>query len=99
MVHQPSAVVFHDKRLKNDGGWLPSTAEIQYSAEAGLLLPYKYSREDLTESYLEIFRNASEKHLVMAAQAYDARVRDGRLPTQIDSEHAVGQFIDDGYVL
>jgi hypothetical protein len=71
VIHQPSAVVFHDKRLKNDGGWMPSAAEKQYSAEAGLLLPYKYSREDLTEKYLDFFRSSSEEHLIKAAHDSD----------------------------
>lgn len=97
VIHQPSAVVFHDKRLANDGGWLPSAAERQYSAEAALLLPYKFSREDLTQKYLEAFRSSSEGHLIKAAQSYDARSQHNRLPPQIDKEHAVGQFIDDGY--
>ena len=52
-----AAVVFHDKRLSHQGGWVTSAAERYYSAEAGLLLPYKYSRADLTEQYLDYFEN------------------------------------------
>jgi GT2 family glycosyltransferase len=55
VVHQPSAVVHHDKRLNRDGGWISSLPERYYSAEARLLLTYKYSRADLTERYLGIF--------------------------------------------
>ena len=97
IVHQPAAVVYHDKRLNNDGSWMPSSAERYYSAEAGLLLPYKYSRQDLTEKYLDYFKKSGDEYLGKAAEAFELRVKTGRLPTPIDSDHAVGQFIDGQY--
>jgi hypothetical protein len=90
-------VVYHDKRLSKDGGWLPSVSERYYSAEAALLLPYKYSREDLTEAYFEAFRQSGDEYLTKAAAAFELRVKTGRLPDQIDADHSVGQFIDGGY--
>jgi hypothetical protein len=97
VVHQPSAVVFHDKRLNDNGGWMPSAAERQYSAEAALLLPYKYFRSDLTDRYLDTFRRSQQEDLLKAVEAFQDRKTTGRLPAQIDQDHAVGQFIDDGY--
>ena len=97
VVHQPSAVVFHDKRLTSEGGWIAGAAERYYSAEAGLLLPYKYSRPDLTDKYLEIFDASEDEHLVKAAGAFRLRAETGRLPTPIDPDHIVAEFVDGGY--
>ena len=97
VMHQPSAVVFHDKRLTNEGGWIVGAAERYYSAEAGLLLPYKYSRPDLTDKYLEIFAASDDEHLIRAAGAFRLRAETGRLPTPIDPDHTVAEFVDGGY--
>lgn len=97
VVHQPSAAVFHDKRVSGDGGWIASPAERYYSAEAGLLLPYKYSRSDLTESYLESFIRSGDPDLEKAAEAFEDRRRSGRLPTQIDPDHTVAEFVAMNY--
>jgi GT2 family glycosyltransferase len=97
VVHRPSAVVFHDKRVGQSGQWLASDAERYYSAEAGLLLPYKYSRPDLTEEYLNHFRRSGESFLLRAAGEFEHRRNTGSLPAQIDPDHRVGQFIEGGY--
>jgi GT2 family glycosyltransferase len=97
VIHQPTATVFHDKRLTADGGWRSSDAERYYSAEASLLLPFKYSRPDLTLKYIEHFLESGEEHLVRAAHAFELRSKTGRLPIPIDPEHAVAEFVDGGY--
>lgn len=97
VVHQPSAVVFHDKRLDAKGAWKPSYAERFYSAEAGLLLPYKFSRGDLTEDRLGKFKSAGDPVLRRAAAAFEERRRDNRLPIQIDRDHAVAEFVNGNY--
>jgi GT2 family glycosyltransferase len=97
VVHRPSAVVFHDKRVGQKGQWVAGEAERYYSAEAGLLLPYKYSRPDLTEEYLNHFRHSAEAFLQRAAGEFEHRRNTGRLPAQIDPDHRVGQFIEGGY--
>jgi GT2 family glycosyltransferase len=97
VIHQPSAVVFHDKRLREDGGWMAGTAERYYSAESGLLLPYKYSRDDLTENVLKYFINSGDEHMLKAAKTFEWRKNTGKLPAQIDKDHTVGEFIDGGY--
>jgi GT2 family glycosyltransferase len=99
VVHCPSATVFHDKRLSDSGDWLSSSAERYYSAEAGLLLSYKYSRADLTEGYLNHFRNSRDETLERAAGAFELRRKYNRLPTPIDADHKVGQFIDGNYAV
>jgi len=97
VVYMPSAVVFHDKRLGNDGAWQPSSAEKYYSAEAALLLTYKWSRSDLTNCYLEYFNNSGVDYLMDAAAEFCKRKANGQLPEQIDTDHRVGQFVGDYY--
>ena len=97
VIYQPSAVVFHDKRLSDDGKWITSAAERYYSAEAALLLSYKWSREDRTRDILAYFRKSGVDFLQRAAEAFDTRRTEGRLPAQLDPAHKIGQFVGDNY--
>jgi GT2 family glycosyltransferase len=97
VLFQPAAVVFHDKRLDSLGRWQPSEAEKYYAAEAALLLPYKWSREDLTAKYLEEFTKQDVDHLNRAAAHFELRQSQGRLPPQLDSGHKIGEFIGGMY--
>jgi hypothetical protein len=40
---------------------------------------------------------SGDEYLVRAAEAFDLRVKTGRLPTPIDPGHTVGQFINENY--
>jgi GT2 family glycosyltransferase len=97
VLHTCGAFVFHDKRVSDVGGWIAGDAERYFSAEAGLLLPFKYSRVDITEKCLEAFRNSNDESLRRAAAAFELRQKTNRLPQPIDQDHVVGQFIDGGY--
>lgn len=97
VVHECAAVVFHDKRLTDNGEWISSSAERYYSAEAALLLTYKFSRPDLTEQYLGYFSNSGDEVLQKARDAFELRRKTNRLPVPIDAEHRVGQFVDGAY--
>ena len=97
VIFQPAAVVYHDKRLNPDGSWPAGQAEKYFSAEAALLLTYKWSRHDKTETYLQYFKESSEEHLQKAAAAFEARRAEGRLPEQRDPGHKVGVFSAVGY--
>ncbi len=97
VVFCPQATVFHDKRLNRDGSWPTSPAERYYSAEAGLMLPYKFSRPDLTEAYLTYFRASADPELERAAEAFAERERNGTLPVPLDENHTVAQFVDGAY--
>jgi GT2 family glycosyltransferase len=97
VVFQPSAVVFHDKRLSDDAAWLPTNAEKYYSAEAALFLTYKWSRNDLTEKYLAFFKDSGIDYLVRASQEFQKRQERGDLPEPVDENHKVGQFFGEHY--
>lgn len=97
VIYQPSASAFHDKRLGRNGAWMVGAAEKYYSAEAALLLAYKYSREDLVTSILGYFQNSGEDALVAAAREYERRRDAGELPPQLDGDHQVAEFTDGAY--
>ena len=97
VIFQPAALAFHDKRLGDDGGWRPTEAEKYFSAEAALLLSYKWSHPDLTERCLEDFRRTGAEELLRAAEEFERRRDEGRLPVPIDADHRIAQFIKGNY--
>lgn len=97
LIYQPAATVYHAKRLSSAGEWLPSQAEIYYSAQAAIFMAYKWSREDLLEQKLEEYRSSGREDLAKIAEDFDKRRREGRLPEQLDGEHKIGYFEDGRY--
>lgn len=97
VVHQPAAVVFHDKRLGAGAAWQPSAAERYYSAEAALLLLHKWSRPDLLRRALHDFDDAPLDDYRRAATEFRRRELAGELVPQVDPEHRVGVFVDGYY--
>ena len=92
VVFQPAAIAFHDKRLSQSGGWLPSGAEKYYSAEASLMMAQKWSRPDRLRELLAGFEASEDPNLLKAARHFRAREAAGTLPTPIDPDHKVGEF-------
>lgn len=97
VIYQPSAVVFHDKRLGQGGRWQVGAAEKYYSAEAALLLAYKYSRMDIVRNIVADFKVAEDPVYAKALAEFDRRKEEGRLPDQLDGDHKIGQFIEGAY--
>ena len=92
VVHQPSAVVFHDKHLSGHGAYLPSEAEKYYSALASLFIATKYSRPDIVTQRLADLDRSPEAIHERAAAEYRLHVANGTLPTPIDKDGSVAQF-------
>jgi hypothetical protein len=97
VIFQPSAVVFHDKRLSTEGTWQPTTAEHYYSAEAGLMLAHKWSRPELVTSILSVFNNSDNELWQKAAKNFESKRAAGALPEPLDPQHTVGEFVDGMY--
>ena len=91
-----NAVVFHDKRLGHDGGWMPGKAEQYYSAEAALMMAHKYSRPDIVADILRTYVGSGVDFLEKAAATYQRRKDAGLVPTPIDPGHRVAEFIGNG---
>jgi len=94
--YQPSARVFHDKRLSHTGDVVAGPAEQRYAAEGALLLAYKYSRPDVVDSLLPAL-SAGTPGARAAVAAFHERGRTRRLPTQLDPHHRVATFVDGTY--
>ena len=97
VVHQPTARVFHDKRLLPDGSWTVGAAEEYWSAEGALVLAHKYSRpRRVAEIRRDLLAHGSDAQRRAVAD-FDLRADEGRLPEPLDADHAVGQFINGNY--
>lgn len=97
VLFEPAAAVFHDKRLLVDASWPTTPAERYYSAEASLMLAWKYSYSERVEQLLEVFRTSDVEFLERAGRAFDSRRAAGDLPSPLDPEHTVARFIGDHY--
>ena len=97
VIHAPLAEVYHD-RVLNKNGQLEAGRFAEYSsAEFALFLSYKYSRTDITDRLLKKFQASDNPVQIEAAQHFLSRKKEGRLPSQIDRDFRVGQFIDGNY--
>jgi GT2 family glycosyltransferase len=99
VLYQPSACVFHDKRLDADGQIVPGEAEVYYSAEASLMMAWKWSRPDLVEWNRErLLTSGSELHR-KAVEVFDSRRERNDLPPPLDPERRVAEFEGYNYTL
>ena len=88
-----SAAAYSWKAMRRPAG----AAERYYSAEAALLLAYKYSREDILKRIVADFKVASDPVFSKSLEEFERRKRENKLPEQIDPDHQVGQFIEGAY--
>jgi hypothetical protein len=99
VVYQPSACVFHDKRLDGEGQILAGEAEVYYSAEASLMMAWKWSNPELLErSRQDLLRSGLDAHR-RAVHEFDTRRADGQLPARLDAEGKVAQFVGANYAV
>lgn len=97
VIYQPRAMVFHAKRLSNEGEWNPTSAEAYYSAEAGLLMAYKWSNSELLLKLITHFKASKDENLIKAVNNFEMRKEKNSLPEQLDKNHKVAKFIDGNY--
>jgi len=99
IVFQPGASIFHDKKLSDGGRWQPTSSERYFSAEAALLLTYKWSRPDLTDQILAAFDASAHLDADAARAAAEFRSRRERdvLPGQRDPQHRTAEFVGGNY--
>ena len=95
IIFQPAAVVFHDKRLSQQAGWQPSSAERYFSIEASILMAHKWSRPERVSHLLDMCDRLDDPIFEKAARTYRSRLKSGELPTPIDPDHRVSVFEGD----
>jgi GT2 family glycosyltransferase len=92
VVHQPAAAVFHDKYLDLRGKWMPTSAEVRYSAQAALLLAHKWSKPRRVQRILAAYEKSSVPEEREAAAEFLRRKESGELPEPRDPGHRIGVF-------
>lgn len=97
ILYVPSAIVYHSKNLSVNASWKPTKAEIYYSAEAAILLAYKWSNPKRVKFLLESFECSGEESTEKAVKEFKVREKEGRLPTPIDPDHKIAKFLGDEY--
>jgi hypothetical protein len=97
VVYQPSACVFHDKRLDPAGQIVAGEAEVYYSAEAALLMAWKWSNPTALGRARQEFAQSGSPSQRKAVEAFDERREHGRLPPPLDPEGRVAQFVGHDY--
>ncbi|MBR6955026.1 MAG: glycosyltransferase [Clostridia bacterium] len=96
LVYQPHAMVYHAKELSGEGGWMPTRAEMVYSAEAALLMAWKWGDDKRLGQLLERFKRGGEAEK-LALQSYRKRKREGTLPEKIRADRRVATFTGNYY--
>ena len=97
VVYRPTACVFHDKRLDPHGQVVAGEAEVYYSAEASLMMAWKWSQPERAERLRHVlWESGSEPHR-RAVEAFEGRRASDRLPPPLDPEGRVSQFIGANY--
>ena len=91
------ARVFHDKRLDQRAVIIARAREIEQSAIVSVLLPWRYSRQDLALERLAAMERAEDEDTRRAARELRARIESGRMPEPIDPGHEVGEFVGGDY--
>lgn len=97
IIYVPNAIVYHSKSLTTEAEWKPTKAEVYYSAEAAILLAYKWSNIERVKYLLNLYKNKGGGEEVKAANEFERRQKEGRLPECIDREHQIAQFLGDEY--
>jgi GT2 family glycosyltransferase len=93
VVFQPGAVVFHDKYLSTEGGWMPTNAEVRYSAQAALFLAHKWSKPGIVKRILDGYEKSDRAPHRAAAAEFRRRKAAGELVEPRDPEHKIGEFV------
>lgn len=97
IIYVPSAMIYHAKTLSCDASWKPTAAEIYYSAEAAILLAYKWSNSERVKLLCEQFSKHGGESEKKAAQEFEKRKEQNKLSEPIDKEHKIARFIGDDY--
>lgn len=97
-IYVPGAPVYHAKRLSADAKWVPTRAEVYYSAEAALMLAHKWSNPERVQKLLAQYLRTppgGDEH--KAALAFQHRQQQGTLAPPLDPGHTVASFTREGY--
>jgi hypothetical protein len=97
IVHEPTAVVFHDKRLTVEGGVRPTSSE-EYAGLLGrLVLLSKYGKDDDIADLLAYLEEHGTATQASAAEEFRRRRASGALPETVAGADHVAEFTEGEY--
>ena|GEM_PF-1819187 len=97
IIYVPDCVVYHAKNLSIKGKWLPTGAEVYYTAEAVLLMAYKWNFDKWFNKVYTGYKSSSDKLLRKAAAHFDELKKKNELPERLDKEHKVSKMFGTFY--
>lgn len=97
VIYCPAAVVFHGHKIDSNGLPIPTEAEKYYSAEAALMLAYKWSNKRHLNNLITYFENFGSEYQKKALNYFRKREKKGDLPKQLDADHKIAYFKDGCY--
>jgi hypothetical protein len=97
VVHQPNAVVFHDKRLVGPATVRPTQIELYQGLLGRLLLATRYGRDDVVEETIELVGAHGSTEQRRAVAEFERRRRDEQLPAALPLADRVAEFVDGEY--
>lgn len=97
VVHVPSALVFHDKRITADATVEPADSEDFFGLLGRLMLAHRYDRGDvLTETIASVKASGNPAQLD-ALREYRRRAAHGRVPDPLPGASEVAEFVGGNY--
>jgi hypothetical protein len=97
VVHEPNAVVFHDKRLVGGATVRPTRIELYEGMLGRLLLATRYARKDVVDETVELVAAHGSSEQRRAVTEFERRRREGELPDALPDADRVAEFIDGEY--
>jgi hypothetical protein len=97
VVHEPNAVVFHDKRLVESATVRPTQIELYEGLLGRLLLATRFSRDDVVAETVELVMAHGSTEQQRAVAEFERRQRDKTLPDTLPDADRVADFLDGEY--
>lgn len=97
VVHQPRAVVFHDKRIGLDGRPPAGEGELEWGVLARLLLARRYGRPDVEDATVAWVEARGEPPHRRALATFRERVAAGAVPQAVEGAVSVADLDTDFY--
>ena len=92
VIFVPSSLVYHDKKLSSRGEWIPSKAEIYYSAQAALMMAYKWRNNKMLMKVMAQYRKSRNPIQIEVLNDFCRKAVGGKLTKRIKASRKVAKF-------